>query len=76
VKAACLAFRGALTAHPAAKHRYASPYSVAREAWLQRLHRRMYDQLWTWAAQYRTTDRNLGVPYRQIRRVRSPTLPV
>ena len=41
--------------------------SVTREAWLRRLHARMYDQVWTWAGQYRTTDRNLGVPYGQIR---------
>jgi Fic-DOC domain mobile mystery protein B len=40
---------------------------VAREAWLQRLHRRMYDQVWAWAGQYSTTDRNLGVPNWQIR---------
>jgi Fic-DOC domain mobile mystery protein B len=33
--------------------------SVAREAWLQRLHRRMYDEVWAWAGQYRTADRNL-----------------
>ncbi len=31
------------------------------------LHRRMYDQVWAWAGQYRTTDRNLGVPYWQVR---------
>lgn len=43
------------------------PESVVREAWLQRLHRRMYDQVWAWAGQYRTTDRNLGGPYWQIR---------
>jgi Fic-DOC domain mobile mystery protein B len=43
------------------------PESVVREAWLQRLHQRMYDQVWAWAGQYRTTDRNLGVPYWQIR---------
>ena len=43
------------------------PESVVREAWLQRLHRRMYDQVWAWAGQYRTTDRNLGWPYWQIR---------
>jgi Fic-DOC domain mobile mystery protein B len=40
---------------------------VTREAWLRRLHRRMYDQVWAWAGQYRTTDRNLGVPYWQVR---------
>lgn len=43
------------------------PESVTREAWLRRLHARMYDQVWTWAGQYRTTGRNLGVPYWQIR---------
>jgi len=43
------------------------PESVAREAWLKGLHRRMYDQVWSWAGQYRTTDRNLGVPYGQVR---------
>jgi Fic-DOC domain mobile mystery protein B len=43
------------------------PESVTREAWLQRLHGRMYDQVWAWAGQYRTTDRNLGVPYWHIR---------
>lgn len=43
------------------------PDSVAREAWLQRLHQRMYDQVWAWAGRYRTTERNLGVPHWQIR---------
>jgi Fic-DOC domain mobile mystery protein B len=43
------------------------PESVAREAWLKGLHRRMYDQVWSWAGQYRTTNRNLGVPYWQVR---------
>jgi Fic-DOC domain mobile mystery protein B len=43
------------------------PESVTTEAWLQRLHWRMYNQVWAWAGRYRTTDRNLGVPYWQIR---------
>lgn len=43
------------------------PESVIRESWLVRLHRQMYDQVWTWAGRYRTTDRNLGVPYWQVR---------
>jgi Fic-DOC domain mobile mystery protein B len=43
------------------------PESVTREAWLERQHWRMYDQVWAWAGQYRTADRNLGVPYWQIR---------
>jgi Fic-DOC domain mobile mystery protein B len=43
------------------------PELVAREAWLKGLHRRMYDQVWTWAGRYRTTDRNLGLPFWQVR---------
>jgi Fic-DOC domain mobile mystery protein B len=43
------------------------PETVTREAWLKRLHYRMYDGVWSWAGQYRTTDRNLGVPYWQVR---------
>jgi Fic-DOC domain mobile mystery protein B len=43
------------------------PEVVTREAWLKRLHWRMYSQVWAWAGQYRTTERNLGVPYWQIR---------
>ncbi|HUY45146.1 MAG TPA: mobile mystery protein B [Streptosporangiaceae bacterium] len=48
-------------------YRRLQPESVTQEAWLKRLHRRMYDQVWTWAGHYRTTDRNLGVPYWQVR---------
>lgn len=47
-------------------HRRLRPESVTRQAWLKNLHRRMYGEVWTWAGQYRTTDRNLGVPYWQI----------
>lgn len=43
------------------------PESVTRETWLKNLHRRMYGEVWAWAGQYRTADRNLGVPYWQMR---------
>ena len=43
------------------------PASVTREPWLRGLHRRMYGQVWSWAGRYRTTDRNLGVPYWETR---------
>ena len=43
------------------------PELVTGEDWLKRLHRRMYGQVWAWAGQYRTSDRNLGVPYWQVR---------
>jgi Fic-DOC domain mobile mystery protein B len=43
------------------------PESVTSEEWLKRLHRRMYGEVWAWAGQYRAVDRNLGVPYWQVR---------
>lgn len=43
------------------------PEAVASEEWLQRLHRRMYGEVWAWAGQYRTANRNLGVPYWEVR---------
>ena len=43
------------------------PELVTGEDWLKRLHHRMYGQVWAWAGQYRTADRNLGVPYWQVR---------
>jgi len=41
--------------------------SVTDEEWLKSLHRRMYGGVWGWAGEYRIADRNLGVPYWQIR---------
>ncbi|HEY2578504.1 MAG TPA: mobile mystery protein B, partial [Streptosporangiaceae bacterium] len=43
------------------------PESVSRKTWLIGLHKRMFGEVWTWAGQYRTTDRNLGVPSWRIR---------
>ena len=31
------------------------------------LHRRMFDQTWTWAGKYRQTGKNIGVPPSQVR---------
>jgi len=43
------------------------PESVADERWLKDLHRRMYAEVWAWAGEYRTTEKNLGVAHWQIR---------
>jgi Fic-DOC domain mobile mystery protein B len=40
--------------------------SVLDEAFLRGLHRRMFNKVWRWAGEYRTTERNLGVPPRLI----------
>lgn len=34
---------------------------VLDEAFLRGLHRRMFNRVWRWAGEYRTTERNLGV---------------
>lgn len=39
---------------------------VASEAFLRGLHRAMFGQVWRWAGQYRSTERNIGVAPHQI----------
>jgi Fic-DOC domain mobile mystery protein B len=36
------------------------------EPYVRQLHRRMFDQTWKWAGTYRTTEKNIGIPYYQI----------
>jgi Fic-DOC domain mobile mystery protein B len=33
------------------------------EPYIRMLHRRMFDQTWKWAGTYRTTEKNIGVPF-------------
>ena len=37
------------------------------EAYVREMHLRMFDQTWKWAGTYRTTEKNIGIPYYQIR---------
>lgn len=34
---------------------------------IQRVHKRMFEQVWKWAGQFRQTDKNIGVPFYMIR---------
>ncbi len=44
---------------------FARRRNVLDEAFLRGLHRRMFNHVWKWAGDYRTTERNLGIaPYR------------
>jgi Fic-DOC domain mobile mystery protein B len=43
------------------------PQAVLDEQWLKDLHRRMLGEVWARAGEYRTSDRNLGVPYWPVR---------
>jgi len=36
------------------------------EAFIKRLHRRMFDHVWRWAGSYRLTDKSIGVPWQQV----------
>jgi Fic-DOC domain mobile mystery protein B len=36
------------------------------EVTIRELHRRMFDQTWTWAGQFRTTDKNIGAHWPTI----------
>lgn len=36
------------------------------DAYLRRLHEKMFDKTWRWAGNYRTTERNIGIPPWQI----------
>ena len=40
---------------------FARQREVLDEAFLKRLHKRMFGKVWRWAGQYRTTPRNIGV---------------
>lgn len=39
---------------------------VLTEAFCRDLHRRMFDQTWRWAGQFRTSDKNIGCPWPQV----------
>lgn len=35
--------------------------AIASDAFLRKLHRRLFSQVWTWAGRFRTTERNIGI---------------
>ncbi|HEY4931383.1 MAG TPA: mobile mystery protein B [Terriglobales bacterium] len=44
-----------------------SASGIVSDDYVRRLHRRMFDQTWKWAGRYRTTEKNLGVCFHEIR---------
>lgn len=40
---------------------------MVSDEYLRKLHGRMFDQTWKWAGQYRQTEKNIGVPFHEIR---------
>ncbi len=41
--------------------------TVASDAYVRKLHLRMFDQTWKWAGQYRRSEKNMGIPFYPIR---------
>jgi len=44
-----------------------SPAGIPTDEYVRKLHRRMFDQTWKWAGEYRRTEKNIGVPVHEIR---------
>lgn len=44
-----------------------SAAEVVSDAYIRKLHEKMFDQTWKWAGQYRNTEKNSGVPFHEIR---------
>ena len=43
------------------------PLGTISDEYIRKLHMKMFDQTWKWAGQYRQTEKNLGVPFHEIR---------
>jgi Fic-DOC domain mobile mystery protein B len=43
------------------------PLHMISDAYIRKLHEKMFGETWRWAGRYRLTERNIGVPVPQIR---------
>ncbi|MBI3645233.1 MAG: mobile mystery protein B [Acidobacteriales bacterium] len=44
-----------------------SPNDMVSDEYLRKLHLKMFDQTWKWAGQYRQIEKNIGIPFHEIR---------
>lgn len=42
------------------------PKDILNEAFMKRLHKRMFSKVWRWAGEFRRTDKNIGILWRMI----------
>ncbi len=42
------------------------PKDILSDVFLRKLHKKMFGQVWSWAGEYRNTERNIGVPPYEI----------
>ena len=40
---------------------------IASDEYIRKLHGKMFDQTWKWAGEYRRTEKNIGVPFHELR---------
>jgi Fic-DOC domain mobile mystery protein B len=40
---------------------------IASDEYVRKLHKKMFDQTWKWAGEYRRAEKNIGVPFHEIR---------
>ena len=43
------------------------PEEMASDEYIRKLHRKMFEETWKWAGQYRVTEKNIGVAVHEIR---------
>src|SRR5258706_1252401 len=46
---------------------HTGPSAIVSDEYVRKLHRKLFDQTWKWPGQYRRTDKNLGIPFQEIR---------
>jgi Fic-DOC domain mobile mystery protein B len=56
-----------LQARAWARAERSEPIRMPSDEYVRKLHRKMFDQTWRWAGEYRHSERNLGVPVEEIR---------
>ena len=44
-----------------------NPNDMVSDEYVRKLHLKMFDQTWKWAGQYRRTEKNVGIPFHEIR---------
>jgi Fic-DOC domain mobile mystery protein B len=40
---------------------------LASDGYIRKLHAKMFDQTWKWAGEYRRSEKNIGIPFHEIR---------
>jgi Fic-DOC domain mobile mystery protein B len=47
-------------------HTNLKPKNILTEKFIKDLHKKMYDDVWKWASEFRRTEKNIGIPWTKI----------